>query len=56
MKIKCTEIGKAKIYLGDYMDYMRDLPNNAFELAIVDPPYGIKVTSIHGWESNSEAK
>jgi len=27
----------------DCMDYMRDLPDNAFELAIVDPPYGIGV-------------
>jgi len=26
---------------GDCMDYMRSLPDNAFELAIVDPPYGI---------------
>ena len=26
---------------GDCMDYMRGLPDNAFELAIVDPPYGI---------------
>jgi len=26
---------------GDCMDYLRDLPDNAFELAIVDPPYGI---------------
>ena len=25
----------------DCMDYMRGLPDNAFELAIVDPPYGI---------------
>ncbi|MFT6047295.1 MAG: site-specific DNA-methyltransferase (adenine-specific) [Arenicella sp.] len=25
----------------DCMDYMRDQPDNAFELAIVDPPYGI---------------
>ena len=25
---------------GDCMDYMRSLPDNAFELAIVDPPYG----------------
>ena len=23
----------------DCMDYMRDLPDNAFDLAIVDPPY-----------------
>lgn len=25
----------------DCMDYMRGLPDNAFDLAIVDPPYGI---------------
>ena len=28
---------------GDCTDYMRGLPDNAFELAIVDPPYGISV-------------
>jgi site-specific DNA-methyltransferase (adenine-specific) len=26
---------------GDCMDYMRTLPDKAFDLAIVDPPYGI---------------
>jgi site-specific DNA-methyltransferase (adenine-specific) len=26
---------------GDCMDYMATLPDNAFELAIVDPPYGV---------------
>ena len=26
----------------DCMDYMRSLPDNAFDLAIVDPPYGIE--------------
>ena len=25
----------------DCMDYLRELPDNAFDLAIVDPPYGI---------------
>ena len=25
----------------DCMEFMRDLPDNAFDLAIVDPPYGI---------------
>jgi site-specific DNA-methyltransferase (adenine-specific) len=29
---------------GDCMDYMRSLADNAFELAIVDPPYGIGVS------------
>lgn len=27
-------------YRMDCMEYMRGLPNNAFDLAVVDPPYG----------------
>lgn len=27
--------------LGDCMEYMKRMPDNAFELAIVDPPYGV---------------
>jgi site-specific DNA-methyltransferase (adenine-specific) len=30
-------------YLGDCMDLMRDKPDNYYDLAIVDPPYGIGV-------------
>ena len=40
-----------KVYLIDCMEYMKGLPDNAFELAIVDPPYGIgedKNKTIHG--------
>ena len=29
------------VHLCDCMDFMKDLPDKAFELAIVDPPYGI---------------
>jgi len=29
----------------DCMDYMAGLPDNAFDLAIVDPPYGIDINS-----------
>lgn len=29
------------IILGDCMNYMQSIPDNAFDLAIVDPPYGI---------------
>jgi DNA modification methylase len=32
-----------KLLQGDCMDYMATLPDNAFELAIVDPPYGIGI-------------
>ncbi len=30
-----------KFIHGDCMEYMREMPDNAFELAITDPPYGI---------------
>jgi len=33
---------------GDCMTYMKDLPDNAFDLAIVDPPYGININSNMG--------
>jgi site-specific DNA-methyltransferase (adenine-specific) len=32
-------IGDATLYLGDCMDAMRSMPDGAFDLAIVDPPY-----------------
>ena len=32
---------KNKIILADCMDIMKDIPDKYFELAIVDPPYGI---------------
>lgn len=31
-------------YLMDCMEYMRTLPDKAFDLAVVDPPYGIGIT------------
>ncbi len=30
-----------KCYLIDCMDFMKDKPDNFYDLAIVDPPYGI---------------
>lgn len=32
-----------ELLFGDCMEYMRTLPDKAFDLAIVDPPYGIGV-------------
>lgn len=32
--------GKITLIHGDCMEYLRSLPDNAFGLAIVDPPYG----------------
>jgi site-specific DNA-methyltransferase (adenine-specific) len=45
IKIKITMItetfGNITLIQGDCMEFMATLPDNAFDLAIVDPPYGI---------------
>jgi len=33
-------IGNCELYLGDCMDLMKQFPDNHFDLAITDPPYG----------------
>ena len=35
------ELGKIKLFNADCMDIMRQYPDKYFELAVVDPPYGI---------------
>ena len=51
-----TIIGKATLYNIDCMEYMATLPDNYFELAIVDPPYGIDAASkpveMGNWKRN----
>ena len=43
------EVGMSKIDLinGDNMDFMRGCSDNQFDLAIVDPPYGIDVANMN---------
>lgn len=36
-------MGKQIAINTDCMEYMRTLPDKAFDLAIVDPPYGISI-------------
>jgi len=40
-----SESPKIIFYNGDCMVFMKDLPDKAFDLAIVDPPYGIGETA-----------
>lgn len=40
-----VKIGNATLLHIDCMEYMRGLPDKAFDLAIVDPPYGIGINS-----------
>lgn len=35
-------------YNVDCMEYMRTLPDKAFDLAVVDPPYGIRISNNMG--------
>ena len=39
-------------YLMDCMEGMKQFPDKYFELAIVDPPYGINIEEIWGNEKN----
>jgi site-specific DNA-methyltransferase (adenine-specific) len=39
---------KIKIYNGDCMELMKDMKENEFDLAIVDPPYGINMDNNAG--------
>jgi site-specific DNA-methyltransferase (adenine-specific) len=38
---------KIELLHADCMEYMRGLPDKAFDLAVVDPPYGINVTKMN---------
>lgn len=41
--MKPETFGRITLYNADCMDVMREMPDNAFDLAIVDPPYGINI-------------
>ena len=50
-------MAKSEAYNMDCLEYMRTLPDNAFDLAVVDPPYGINIgKSVGGGGSHSERK
>ena len=44
---------KSEVYNVDCMEYMRSLPDKSFDLAIVDPPYGMKE---HGAQNGGKGK
>jgi len=45
--MKKEQFGKVTIYQGDCMELMAGIDDKAFDLAIVDPPYGIGVTKMN---------
>ena len=40
------------LHLGDCLEAMKEMPDNQFDLAIVDPPYGIKIQQNGGTPSH----
>ena len=46
--MECTQIRNLKLFNGDNMEYMKDIPDKYYDLAIVDPPYGIKINNNMG--------
>lgn len=54
--MESTQIGMSTLYLGDCMEYMATLPDKAFDLAIVDPPYGIDAAEVFGGEKRKSGK
>lgn len=52
--MKRVQLGNITLYNGDCMDYLRECEDNAFELAIVDPPYGIGMDGgVIGYKGNN---
>ena len=46
--MKVEKLGDIELRCQDCMEYMRGLEDGAFDLAIVDPPYGMPKDSTHG--------
>ena len=42
--MKIEQLNKIKCINGDCMDWMKNIPDKYFDLAIVDPPYGINIS------------
>ena len=42
------QIKNCRIILGDNMEYMKNIPDKCFDLAVVDPPYGIGINNNMG--------
>src|SRR5690606_27762141 len=47
---------KTRVFNMDCMEYMRSVEDGFFELAVVDPPYGIKINMNQGRRKGDEIK
>ena len=44
--MELTEIGNIRFWMGDCMDLMKSKPDGFWDLAVVDPPYGIDAANM----------
>ena len=51
-----TNTPKSEVYNMDCLHAMREMPDNAFDLAIVDPPYGININMNMGRRKGQRKK
>ena len=47
---------KITLYNCDCMDFMKGIPDKHYDLAIVDPPYGINVNMNAGRKKDTKSK
>ena len=40
-----TQIRNLRLFNGDNMEYMKNIPDKYYDLAVVDPPYGIGISN-----------
>lgn len=46
----------SEVYNMDCMEYMKDIPNAFYDLAIIDPPYGIGEDGLKNHSRGNRAK
>lgn len=45
--MKCYQYGNIRMFNGDCLEFMANVPDKHYELAIVDPPYGIDIAKMN---------
>jgi len=48
------QIKNVKLYNVDCMEFMKQIPDNYYNLAVVDPPYGIGMGKIKRWSTSKK--
>lgn len=51
-----TKLGNITLYNADCMELLREMPDNAYDLAIVDPPYGLGMRTVEGGGTNAQIR